>query len=170
MCRFFFEIVKKKLFHYTPGQVIKISKRLRLQEFLDSRRMKVVSLSDLRTSCLNPVRRIPGTHFCYKRSRTQGHSAAGRIKSMKNYNDTIGNRTRELPACSALPQPTAPPRTPFLELCWLNITHYWKSKFNYHVLYQMNSLHTITFHFSEKSFIFYTIYKEVLKDFFLSFD
>jgi len=31
--------------------------------------------------------------------------------SMKNFNDTIGNRTRDLPACSAVPQPTAPPRT-----------------------------------------------------------
>jgi hypothetical protein len=28
---------------------------------------------------------------------------------MKNSNDTIGNRTRDLPACSAVPQPTAPP-------------------------------------------------------------
>ena len=27
--------------------------------------------------------------------------------SMKNSSDTIGNRTRDLPACSALPQPTA---------------------------------------------------------------
>jgi hypothetical protein len=26
--------------------------------------------------------------------------------SMKNSNDTIGNRTRDLPACSAVPQPT----------------------------------------------------------------
>ena len=32
--------------------------------------------------------------------------------SMKNYNDTIGNRTRDLPVCSAVPQPTAPPRAP----------------------------------------------------------
>ena len=30
--------------------------------------------------------------------------------SMKNFNDTIGNRTRDLPACSAVPQPTGPPR------------------------------------------------------------
>ena len=30
--------------------------------------------------------------------------------SMKNSGDTIGNRTRDLPACSAVPQPTAPPR------------------------------------------------------------
>ena len=29
--------------------------------------------------------------------------------SMKNSNGTIGNRTRELPACSVVPQPTAPP-------------------------------------------------------------
>jgi hypothetical protein len=27
---------------------------------------------------------------------------------MKNSNDAIGNRTRDLPACSAVPQPTAP--------------------------------------------------------------
>jgi hypothetical protein len=31
--------------------------------------------------------------------------------SMKNSNYTIGNRTRDLPACSSVPQPTAPPRT-----------------------------------------------------------
>jgi hypothetical protein len=30
--------------------------------------------------------------------------------SIKNCNETIGNRTRDLPACSAVPQPTAPPR------------------------------------------------------------
>ena len=29
--------------------------------------------------------------------------------SMKNSNDTIGNRTRDLPACSAVPQPSALP-------------------------------------------------------------
>ena len=29
---------------------------------------------------------------------------------MKNSNDTIGNQTHDLPACSAVPQPTAPPR------------------------------------------------------------
>ena len=54
---------------------------------------------------------------------------------MKNSNDTIGNRTHDLPACSAVPQPTAPPRAPleatgtldkqankyvaiFVEFCW----------------------------------------------------
>jgi len=34
--------------------------------------------------------------------------------SMKNSSDTIGNRTRELPTCSAVPQLTAPPRAPVL--------------------------------------------------------
>jgi hypothetical protein len=29
---------------------------------------------------------------------------------MKNSNNIIGNRTRDLPACSAVPQQTAPPR------------------------------------------------------------
>jgi hypothetical protein len=32
--------------------------------------------------------------------------------SMKNSSDTIGNRTRDLPACSKVPQLTAPPRAP----------------------------------------------------------
>ena len=37
-------------------------------------------------------------------------SAVGGIMSMKNSNDTIGNQTCDLPACSAVPQPTALPR------------------------------------------------------------
>jgi len=36
--------------------------------------------------------------------------------SMKNSNDTIGNQTRDLPACNAVPQPTALPRAPFWEI------------------------------------------------------
>ena len=31
---------------------------------------------------------------------------------MKNSIDTIGDRNRDLPACSEVPQPTAPPRAP----------------------------------------------------------
>jgi len=30
--------------------------------------------------------------------------------SVKNSSDTIGNQTRNLPACSAVTQPTVPPR------------------------------------------------------------
>ena len=57
-----------------------------------------------------PPGNIPGTHFCWMLSRLQGHSAAGKIILMKNSNDTIGNGTRDLPDCRAVPQPTAPPR------------------------------------------------------------
>jgi hypothetical protein len=35
--------------------------------------------------------------------------------SLENSIDSIGNRTRHLPACSVVPQPTAPPRIPFIK-------------------------------------------------------
>ena len=55
-------------------------------------------------------------------SRPQGHSAAWRIKSMKNSSNAIGNRTRDLTACSAVPQPSSPPRAPtLLDLIALNL-------------------------------------------------
>jgi hypothetical protein len=43
-------------------------------------------------------------------SQPQGRSGAGWIMSMKNSSKSIGNRTRDLPACSAVTQPTEPPR------------------------------------------------------------
>jgi hypothetical protein len=36
--------------------------------------------------------------------------------SMDNSNDTIGNRIRDFPVCSAVPQPTVPPRAPILHV------------------------------------------------------
>jgi hypothetical protein len=78
--------------------------------FLDNRHMKVVRLSALRTGRLYPAGNIPGTLFCTRLSRPQGHSATERIMSMKSCSDTIGNRTRDLPVCSAVSQPTAPPQ------------------------------------------------------------
>jgi hypothetical protein len=42
--------------------------------------------------------------------RAQGHSTAGRITSIEKSNHLIGNWTRDLPACSILPQPTTLPR------------------------------------------------------------
>ena len=70
--------------------------------------MKVVRLSALRTGRLYPTVKFPG----YRLSRPQGHSAAGRIKSINNPNYSIGNRSPDLPANSAVPQPTALQRTP----------------------------------------------------------
>ena len=67
----------------------------------------MVRFSALSTGRFYPPGNIPGTHICYRPIWPQDHSAAGRILSMKNSNDTIGNRTRDLPAGSAVPQPTA---------------------------------------------------------------
>ena len=43
---------------------------------------------------------------------------------MKKSNDIIGNRTRDLPVCSAVPQPTAPPRPPSIPLVETNFGHF----------------------------------------------
>jgi hypothetical protein len=45
-----------------------------------------------------PQGNIPDTHFCYRLNRHQGHSAAGRIMSMKNSNDNIEPATFRLVA------------------------------------------------------------------------
>jgi hypothetical protein len=44
-----------------------------------------VRVSALRAGrALYPLRKIPGTHFSYRLSKFQGHSAAGRIKLTRN--------------------------------------------------------------------------------------
>jgi len=77
--------------------------------------------------------------FLLQANRPQSHSVAGKIKSMKNSNDIFENWTRNLLACSTVPQPTAPPRSwkfstfpdkplPF-HSCWSddsNIQEVWK--------------------------------------------
>ena len=68
-------------------------------------------MSALCTGCLYPQETFL---VLISLSRPQGHSAAGRVVSMKNSNDTIGNRTRDLPACSVVPQPTVLPHAPSL--------------------------------------------------------
>jgi hypothetical protein len=42
----------------------------------------------------------------------------GKLKKKKKFNDFIGNQTRDLPACSIVPQPTTLQRAPsFLDNC-----------------------------------------------------
>ena len=53
---------------------------------------------------------------------------------MKNSNDTTGNRAREPPACSAVPQPTAPPRAHTLSL--------WRLIFVYLEVVRLSALRT----------------------------
>jgi hypothetical protein len=72
----------------------------RLTHFLDNRLTnsgEVVSLTRRR--------KIPGTHFCWRLSRPQGYSAAGKIRSNEKSHDFTENRTRHLPACSIMHQP-----------------------------------------------------------------
>ena len=64
--------------------------------------MEVAKLSALRTGRLYPPGNIAGIHFCQRLTRPQGHYGAGMITSMKNSNIILGNRTRDLPACSAI--------------------------------------------------------------------
>jgi hypothetical protein len=73
--------------------------------------MKEVSLSALLTGRLYPMEvfLVLNFYLYYKLSQSQDHSAAGRIMSTKNSSDANGNQTRDLQACSAESQPTAPP-------------------------------------------------------------
>ena len=80
--------------------------------FQDNRHMKVVTLSSLRNGRLNSPGNIPGTNFCQRLNRLQGHSVAGRIKLMNNLSDSKANLTLDLPAYSAVLQPTTPPHAP----------------------------------------------------------
>jgi hypothetical protein len=86
--------------------------------FLDNRYLKVGRLSAVRTGRLYPPRKYSWYSFLLEAESTP--RAIVRPKGLcqwKISNDTIGNRTRDLPACSAVPQPTAPPRAPFLKCC-----------------------------------------------------
>jgi hypothetical protein len=93
---------KGKQYHYSPRGF----QEFEAPRYRDNRQMKVVSLAAQRTSRLYP-RKIFLLH----------------IMSMKNSKDT--NRTRDLPAYSAVPQPTAPPRTPFHGQFWSLYLHYY---------------------------------------------
>jgi hypothetical protein len=99
--------VKINQSHYRPGQALRGSQ---ISGQLAPEDGKVVSPTHRPPL---PPGNIPGTYFCYRLSNIQDHSAAGRIMSIKNSNDSIGNRTRDLPVCSAMLQPTAPPAAYF---------------------------------------------------------
>jgi hypothetical protein len=50
--------------------------------------------------------------FLLEAGRPLGHRAAGGIRQINKSNDLIGNRTRDLPACSVVPQLTTLPSAP----------------------------------------------------------
>jgi len=78
--------------------------------------MNVVRLSSLRTRCLYTHRKYSWYSFLVKAELTPEPEYGGGIMSLENSIDAIGNRTGDLPACSAVPQPNAPPCAPITPL------------------------------------------------------
>jgi hypothetical protein len=76
-------------------------------KFQNNRHIKVLSLSAILIGRLYPQKIFL---VLISVSQPQDRSAAGRIMSKGNSSDVIGNRTRDFPYCSAVPQPTVPPR------------------------------------------------------------
>jgi hypothetical protein len=77
-------------------------RKLRFPDFLTTAQDsgKVVSL--MHRPYLPPGN-TPGTHFCYRLSRTQGHCAIRRIYVNEKFHDTIWDRTSDLLICSTVP-------------------------------------------------------------------
>jgi len=73
--------------------------------------MKVLRLLATRHGRLYPQETFLYSSLLHAES-TQGLEGL----SMKNSNDIIGHRTHDLQACSAVPQPTAPPRGPLNDI------------------------------------------------------
>jgi hypothetical protein len=47
-------------------------------------------------------RKITGTHFCYRLSRSQTYSVAGKIRSIEKSNNLIGNAKPRYEMCSGI--------------------------------------------------------------------
>jgi hypothetical protein len=86
------KVKKSKIIHITGHRGPS-----KLPYFLDNRITNGSDFVSLKRQPLFTPRKILGTHFRWRFSRLQDHSAAGRIRSIEKFNDLIGNRTRALP-------------------------------------------------------------------------
>ena len=112
--------VKVKQSHYRPGQA------LRVPGVWDSKISRQSADDGGKVVILTHRPPLPQEIFLVfisilSLSQPQDHSAIGRIMSMDYSSDIIGNRAGDLPVCSAVPQPTAPPRAPRVLLAVLNL-------------------------------------------------
>jgi hypothetical protein len=95
---------REKQSHYRPWQALSVPGCWSSQILRQSAQEGGKVVSPMHRTPLPPGN-IPGTYLWEKLSRPQGHCVPGRIMSMKNSNDIIGNRSRDTPVCSAVPQP-----------------------------------------------------------------
>jgi hypothetical protein len=100
----------KKQSHYRPGQALRVPAGWGSQIWRQSEHEsgKVVS----------PTHRppLPPRKYCWYSFLLRGWVSPRvivwpEVLSMQKSNDTMWNQTRDLPACSAVPQSTAPPQT-----------------------------------------------------------
>ena len=106
------EVNKKVNQSHHRTEVSRVFQEVKVPRLRDNSPRWWLRLSALRIGCILAPGNTPSTHFCQRLNRTQGHSAIGRITSMKNSNDTIWNRTSDFPICSHSALTTVLPRSP----------------------------------------------------------